>query len=178
MPKSIPYLIIFALLVLIFYFGCRPTPPRYIIPDLTQQALKAVEKRVNTKLAEVEYLKSLEPVKDSVRVVWRTRWREAKQNPERLPCDSAFNKLAQVGDSTQSADSAYIHHQRIVIANQDTVITDLQRIIGLKDTLLMASRDSTKNALQEVRRQKWIKRGIIAIWIVRESAGLYSDTQQ
>lgn len=172
MPKSTLYLIIFALIVLFFYFGCQPRGVKYVIPNITEQALKAVEKRVSTKLAEVEYLKSLEPTKDSVRVVWRTKWREAKQNPEQLPCDSAFNKLAQVGDSTQSADLAYIHHQRLVIANQDTVINRLQRIIGLKDTLLMVSRDSTKAALREVRRQKLQKRLILALWTIREGVGL------
>jgi hypothetical protein len=84
--------------------------------------------------------------------------------------------LIQVCDSTLAADSIHSAMQSLVIIDLDGEIKALRDIGRIDSTNHRTVVDSLKTAnkglKKEVRKQKWIKRGLIAAWLFREGVNL------
>lgn len=86
----------------------------------------------------------------------------------RLPCDSLYTEVVSICDTI-------IIHDSILIASQDAVIK--QDSVVEKDMVKLYS-DTLKGLRTQVKRLKWQKRGIIALWIAREGVGIASKVSK
>lgn len=78
-----------------------------------------------------------------------------------IPCET---KLI-LCDTIVVHDSIHDVTQDLIIAKQDSVINDWHKIHSSDSCEVVGLK-------KEVKRQKWQKRGIIAVWILREELGV------
>lgn len=159
MKDVIKYLVVglvFSVIAIVIFKDCQPQPPAKHDPT---DSLKAV---IKSHIKTQDSLKKLADRKDSVRIEYRTRWRErsggAISRIDSIPCDSLrplVINLVNSCDSVIDADSAQIAVLKQVIVADSTIISMQGKVIDA---------DSVQIAVlqKEVKKQKRQKRWLIA----------------
>lgn len=168
MSKSIPYIIIFSLVVLIFFIGCPGKEVVYIEPKESSKASRDSSGYFRQQAEKEKHrADSMALLKAKVRHHWHTI-----KHDSLIPVPV----LVQVCDSALAADSVHSAIQELVILNQDGEIKHLREVIRIDSTNSAYKVDSlitaNKGLKKEVRKQKIQKWLIGAAWLVREGVGL------
>jgi hypothetical protein len=156
--KALALLGIAVLLAVLFWLfrGCDSEPVKKAEP---------LKEKIRTGLLKRDELKKESERKDSVRIVYITRWRKAKEeikNNPQLPCDSVIPVVINLCDSIIKQDSSTIVSLKEVIKQDSSLFVDYQE---------QHRNDSTEiaNLKKEVKKQKRQKNGIIALFATYES---------
>lgn len=120
--KDIFYLIIIALII-IFWRSC---PNKQTVNITDYKRLKdysdSVVKLARKEEAEMAFLKGVAKMRDSVRVEWKTKWKQAKEIHDSIPCEEKLPIIIETCDSLIAIDDSLISTQAKTIAKADSVI--------------------------------------------------------
>jgi hypothetical protein len=125
------FLALVALLCLIFgyVFRCSPKPVKVEVNPLKE--------KIQKEKVKVDSLKKDALKKDSVRIVYITKWRTIKLNPDSLPCDTFVKLVIAHCDTVILKDSSTIVSLKEVI-KQDSIIISYQGELIVKDSVHIA----------------------------------------
>ena len=105
---------------------------------------------------------------DSTRINVLNKWRNLTRITDSTPCYTEIVPFIQACDTVIKADSV--------------LIGDLKKVIELDSIILVKTinnkNDTIKLLTKEVKKQKWQKRGILALWILREGLGVAKNLKQ
>jgi hypothetical protein len=131
--KALALLGIAVLLAVLFWLfrGCDYEPVKKVEP---------LKEKIRTGLLKRDELKKESERKDSVRIVYITRWRKAKEeikdNPQ-LPCDSVIPVVINLCDSIIKQDSSTIVSLKEVIKQDSILLSDYGSLVK-KDSVQIA----------------------------------------
>lgn len=152
--KIIGYLV--AIILTIVIMRSCTKPKEILVPrDIFRDRIIDLNKSKDSTEAHAKYL-------DSVRVKVVYKYRTIKKD---TVIYRACEELILVCDSIIVVDSTENASLRHINKLNDSIISDYKKIVH-SDTLDI-------NCLKkEIRKQKWLKRVIIAAWALREGAGI------
>lgn len=152
--KYFLYFFIAVTFIIVFFLGrsCSGSPK--IVKTNAEVKTVLKEERVIAKMKETAFIQHDTILKE--RHHYHTIRRDSL-----IPCET---KLV-ICDTILVHDSIHDITQDLIIARQDIVIVEWHVIHSQDSTSILSLK-------KEVRKQKWQKRVIIALWVLREGVGL------
>lgn len=157
MKDFVKYLIVGGVSMVAAFFlfkDCSPQPPDKYDPT---DSLKVV---IKGYIKSQDSLKKLADRKDSIRIEYRTRWRERSggvvASLDSIPCDSLrplVINLVNSCDSVIAADSSQIATLNDIIKADSLIISNQFKVIALDSVNIVALNKEIK---KHKRHKKWL----------------------
>ena len=136
--------LLLGIILCVYFRSCKQTPNEPI-------KITPIIKYRDSLIREVKY-------RDVVRTEYIKLWRDKKVTIH----DTLYHEIISICDTIIKHDSIVIDVLKEVV-RVDSVI--LNKTVQNKN-------DTIKLLKKEIKRQKWHKRGILALWVIREGTGI------
>lgn len=148
------WLIIILLILLLGWAYCSKPKIVYKEPSKVYQTLDTLKKKETIFRDIVKY-------RDTIIFKDRIKWRNLKATYD----TTISHEIISVCDTI-------IFHDSLAISARDKVIKNDSNIKVVLFKIMEQKNDTIKLLNKEIKRQKWQKRGILALWVVREGLGV------
>lgn len=113
--------------------------------------------------AKSDSFKTVVVYRDSIRVNSLVKWRTVTREIH----DTLYHEIIAICDTL-------VYHDSLAIEARDKVISQDSNVKRILFKIIEQKNDSIGLLSKQVRREKWLKRGVIALWVLREGVGVAS----